>query len=287
MTTTLLALCKPASGPVVKRVVLSKEAQQAVGDHFNRQRVSFLEDVDDEVDFDGDWQPQDDQILSVDAPPEIGLMFDAAKLDATDIPSIDAVHFDEELIKALFIRQGGRLLIQAFATQQLLLNRHGFILDKETFKEMTQPAFVIAAHLTAIAEGGKLKFKSFPMMKRVVDLKLLYQIATNEQIITFCSHAKLDAADIESIKTAAGPALRKKIHAISQIGVLDKYSVPQLSKRAAALNIPLALKGKKLTVPTTRPELKTFLSFLEEKIYKGPLSRRVMIANSTREFKKN
>ncbi len=283
---TLYAICKPKSGFAIKRILLSSPAQTKVANYFDQQLATFMDGVDHEVEFDGDWKPDADEILSIDAPPEAAQLLSAVTKSATAIPSIDADALEQEFIKALFVkRKNGTVLIQAFTTQQLLMRRHAFLLDKDTFKEMESPAFVISNNLAAVLDGQNLKFKNFPAVKRFFDLKVLYEEATDAQIESFCSHTKLEVADVDAIKAAAGPALRKRIHAISQTGVLDAYSIKQLSNRAAKLKIPLPMSNGKISMPSNKGDLKKLLSFFEEKVYQGALTQQLYVANAKRLYK--
>lgn len=244
-----------------------------------------MDGVNHEIDFDGDWKPDTDEILTIDAPPDASLIVaEAAKTVAT-IPHVDANALSTSFIKGLFVKQpNGRILVQCFASQQLLTNKHAFWLSGNTFEEIEAPSFAIASHLTAVIEGNEIKFKNFPVLKRILDMSALYQEATDVQIEDFCAHAKLSVANVDDIKEAAGPALRRRIHAVAQTGVLDTYSVKQLTTRAKTLKVPLTVQGNRLEMPSDKKELKNFLSFLEEKVYQGALTKKLYVANAKRPF---
>lgn len=284
---TLYALCKPKGELLVKRILLSPDAQKNVANYFNQQHAAFMDGVDFEVQFDGDWKPDADEILTIGAPDEAKQVRDIASKNAVAIAAIDAGQLDQEQIKALFVRQpNGRLLFQSFSTKQLLMRSHAFLLSNDTFKELETPAFTIANNISAVLEGDFLKFKSLPAVKRFLDMSLLYQEATDAQIEAFCAHPSLSVADVEAIKVVAGPELRRRLHAVGETGVLDSYSVKQLENRAKKLKIKLPVADNKIEVPSDKMELKRLLSFLEEKVYQGALTQKLYVANAKRLYEK-
>lgn len=285
MTTTLLAFCRPSDGPVVKRIVLDADAQSAVGNFLNQQFTAFMEGVDDEVDFNGDWKPDVDEILTIDLPPDAKVLVAEAVKTVAALPTIDAANFEQEKIKGLFVRRpDGKVLIQSFGSQQLLLRRHWFVLDKQTFKEAKNPGFTVATHLSAVIEGPLVKFKSFPLLRRIFDLTEFYTEASDEEIEEMCQHSSLHAPDVEAVKAAMTPTIRKRMHAIRKTGVLDAYTVKQFISRANKLDVNLSVLGGKLVLPTGKKELKDFLNFMEEKIYMGALTQKLYVANSKKPY---
>ena len=70
----LFAFCRQANQPIIKRVSVTGPVQAKIGGIFQGQEAAFLEGVSEEVDFGGDWKPDDDEILVIDAPDEAQLL---------------------------------------------------------------------------------------------------------------------------------------------------------------------------------------------------------------------
>ena len=70
----LFALCRLTTGLQVKRVALAQPVQAKVGHIFQTQANYFLNGVAEEVDFSGDWKPDDDELLVIDAPAEAAVI---------------------------------------------------------------------------------------------------------------------------------------------------------------------------------------------------------------------
>lgn len=286
--TNLFALCRPPSGPVtVKRVEISQPVQNTIGGLFQQQATDFLDGIDEEVPFGGDYKPDTDEILVLDAPNEIARM-QAAVANPIGLETIGAANFVSEYIKGLFICLGDgdgerRILIQAFTAQQFLgRDRIALIFDGNVFRQVTEPSFALDHKLVALAENGRLKFKSFHFLKRIFPLEDVYREATDQQIDAFCGHASLLVEDLGAVKESSNQTIRRLIHAVQTANVLDQSPVADIQVKAQALGLPLTIDNGRLVLPTERQRLKEFLKFLDDSIYEGPLSAQRLVANSKR-----
>lgn len=288
--TSLFALCRPSNGPVtVKRVQISQPVQNTISGLFQQQATDFLDGIDEEVPFGGDYKPDADEILVLDAPNETALM-QAAVANPIGLETIGAANFVNEYIKGLFISvgdgEGGpRLLIQAFTAQQFLgRDRLALIFDGNVFRQVTEPSFALDHKLVALAENGRLKFKSFHFLKRIFPLEDVYREATDQQIGAFCGHASLLVEDLDAVKTSSNQIIRRLIHAVQTANVLDQSSVSDIQAKAEALGLDLTVDNGRLVLPADRQRLKEFLKFLDDSIYEGPLSAQRLVASSKRPF---
>ena len=84
-------------------------------------------------------------------------------------------------------------------------------------------------------------------------------------------------------KYAAAHNVRGQIAKILDSKVLEEHSAEDLKQKAHEYAIEINVQNNKIIMPTTKKEIKYFLVFLSEKIYKGPLSGKTLISSSTRE----
>lgn len=287
--TTLLALCHPSGGSLhVKRVQIAQPVQTIIEGLFQQQANDFLEGVHEEILFGGDWKPDTDEILVLDAPNEIALM-QSAMVNPIGLDTIDSEQFASEGIKGLFVGIGQgdsqRFFIQSFSAQQFLArNRIALIFESEVFRQITEPSFALDSKLVAIAEGGKLKFKSFFFLKRIFPLDEVYRVATDQQIDGFLAHQNLSVPDVMAFKSAADQQIRRLVHAVSTANVLGNSPVADIQTKAASLGVSIVIEGGKIVFPLDRRQIKELLRFLDDSIYEGPLSARRLITNSKRPF---
>lgn len=286
--TNLLALCRVEDQLQIKKVNLTQPVQGKLGGLFQAQANTFMDGITEEVEFGGDWKPDAEEVLYIEAPEEAAAIFAAADGDLLALPAIDAANFAAENIKGLCVVEkgptGNRILIQCFSAQQILARRFSLLLDGNSFKELTDPAFTLDNYLVAILEGDRLKFKNFHMVKRVFALKQLYEEASDQEIDLFCGHDSLQVESIETFKQAADQTIRKMVHAISKANVLANYTVQEISDKAAQLGLEVEVNEGKLVMPQERKAIKNLLRFLDDGIYEAALSATKYVTNSKRPF---
>jgi hypothetical protein len=203
----LFALCRPNGSLQIKRVSVTQPVQDKIEGVFQQQATAFFDGVAEEIDFGSDWKPDPDEVLVMETPNEAAAIVQALDGDAIGLPIVNAANFVGEGIKALFIAVGSgasrRVLMQLFTAQQILARRFSLLLDGDTFKELTAPAFTFENNLVAIIEDDKLKFKSFHLVKRIFQLNQFYQEASDQQIDSFSSHLSLNVESVAAFKAVA------------------------------------------------------------------------------------
>jgi hypothetical protein len=286
MPENLFAACRIDGELIAKRVRLDNTVQQAVEAVFNNQEAEFRRGVTSEVDFDGSWKPDEDEVLSIDVPQEGALFADTIDANPLSIREIDTAHFDTEGIKALFtgvrVNRATKVLVQGFSPQQILSRRFSLLQDGNAFRRLSNPAFTLDNTLTCIVEDGKIKFKSFHKLRAIINLLDVYKAATDQEVHDFAGHASFEVADVPAFMDAADQTTRKLIHAIARSGTLDAYSVADIRTAARAVGIPVRVANGRLVMPSSRSEIKTLLRFLDDGLYEAPLTHRRYITNSKR-----
>jgi len=281
---TLLAYCKNAQGNVVKRIPMTNPVQNRLEAVFLSQEVAFRAGRPNEVAFDGDWNPDEDELLTLDISPEVSAVIDAANGNALALPVIDTAHFEAENIKALItVASNGaatRLLVQRFTAMQLLNRRRALLLHNNNFRELNEPAFTIGTSLSCIIENGLIKFDSYHNLRAIFDLIEFYQEATDADIDTIAAHASINIVDLNTFKDEATQTLRKLIHKVLNSGVLDNHTPKEIQKKAAATGLNLTINNGVLQVPDDKVLARQFFRFLDDSLYEAALSGKRYVTNS-------
>ena len=282
----LLALCHDANGISIKRIPLNGALQNPVMQIFSDQEAAFRAGRPNEVAFDGDWNPDEDEILVLDNTADANAMMAAAAGNVLALPAIDAGNFDAENIKALFIGvdAGGvlRLLVQRFTAAQVLSRKFAVIANNNQFNQITDPAFNLATSLTCIIEGGQIKFESYHKLRAVIDVATFFAAATDDDIDDFAGHASIAIADVPALKAMATQTERKLIHKLSSSGVLDNYTPQQIQTQAAATGLAVQLANGQIVFPADKQEVRRLLRFLDDSLYEAALSGLRYVTNSKR-----
>lgn len=286
MPQNLFAACRMDGELSAKRVHLDATVQQAIENIFAQQEAKFREGVTDEVAFDGSWKPDEEEFLTIDVPAEAAI-FEATILgNATAIPDLDATHFAEEGIKALFTgsaRNGAaKVLVQRFTSQQVLSRRFSLLQDGNAFRQLTDPAFTLDNSLTCIVEDGKIKFKSMQKLRSIIDMMELYREATDAEVQAFAGHTNLTVWDVPAFVAATNQTSRKLIHSVAASGILDHYTPAEIQTAAQSTGLTVTIQNGKVEMPREHGGIKALLQFLNESRYSGPLSHHPYVTNSQR-----
>ena len=285
----LLALCRDKNGITIKRIPLDGALQVPVMRIFFDQEAQFRAGRLNEVDFDGDWKTDNDEVFVLNTTAEADEMVEAASVNVLALQAIDAKNFDDENIKALFVRAnaGGnlRLLVQRFTSAQILSRRLALLAHENQFNRITNPAFNLAASLTCIVEGGQIKFESYSNLRAILDVNQFFAEATNKHIDDFAGHASIAIDDVAAFKELVTQTERKLIHKLASTGVLGKHTPQEIQEKAAETGLAVNLANGRIVFPTGKQEIRRLLRFLDDSLYEAPLSGHLYVTNSKRRIR--
>lgn len=285
----LYAICRIGGVPIVKRVMLTDAVRQQVAQIFLSQEQSFLSGVHTEIDFDGSWKPDADELLVANQVPDVQVLQNAIALNPIALPSVDAGNFESENIRGLVAVVGNgqnrRALVQAFGPQLVLAKKFTLLFSDGVFRQITEPGFSLDSSLVGIIDRtGALKFKSYFLIRRIFDLAEIYREATHPELVAFCAHNRLSVANHDDFADEADEGIRKLVHAVTESGVLDNNTVSTIRNRARGIGFSLQVAAGRIVMPSDRKSKKALLSFLLNKVYKGPISLELLITNSNRRL---
>lgn len=282
----LLALCRGANGITIKRVPLDGALQNPVMQIFSDQEAEFRANRPNEVAFDGDWNPDEDEILVLDATAEAAAMLAAASGNVLALPAINPANFDAENIKALFVGVNAagnlRLLVQRFTAAQVLSRKFAVIASNNQFSRLTDPAFNLATSLTCIIEGGQIKFESYHKLRAVLDVTEFFAEATDDDIDDFAAHASISIVDVAGLKALVTQIERKLLHKLATNGVLDAHTPQEIQTKANATGLAVNIANGQIVFPTDKQEIRRLLRFLDDSLYEAALSGQRYVTNSKR-----
>lgn len=286
------ALTKTENNLEIKRIRVNQDLQSELVQLFENQIFRFDEGVDTEVDFNGDWKPDANEVLIIEGINEASMLVDAINANGSSFPDLNLTNFNNEPIKAIFtgVKSGNitKVYIQKFSSRQALsLNKLPIIKMQtgNTFVKSSDDIFTVDNKLVAIIENNKTKFKSFHNLRMVFDLSHFYQEATDDDLQELSQHNSLEVGNLNLFIEQADTQVRKMVHTISQTCVLDNYSVVDIQTAAQGFpSVPIVISNGKIQLPGDKKSLKEVLHFLLEDIYKGALSGSSYLTNSKRSI---
>ena len=283
----LYAVCRPAGAIEIKHIQLTNPLQNQLDGVFKAQEAQFMAGIVNEIAFTGDWVPDADDVLFIQTLPDAQALLIAADQNAVALPALDVANFQGQAVKGLLAVLGEgpnrRLLLQNFGPQQILSNRFAVLYEGDVFRRLVEPAFTLDTKLVAtINPAGQVRFKSYAMLRRILDITPVFREATDPELAAFCGHGSLAVADAAAFVAIADESIRKHVLAITKANVLGNHSVTDIQMQAASIGFPVTVNAERIEIPIDRKSVKTLLSFLLNKVYRGPIDQQLFITNSNR-----
>lgn len=257
--------------------------------------TSFKENYNEceEISFQLGYQLNEDEIWKIDnfnIPSEITYALENP--DAIDLYSPadeTGVTADGYYIKSIFmgevVNDKHFIKFQRFEKSQILKRKKRTILYKNNmFIKNEDFCLNILDSLDAIYYNNTFNFVNYTNANKVLPLGEYYREATQEEVDNFKNLEMFTLSNALSFdKYASAHNVRGQIAKILDSDVLSQHTAHQLKDIATSYNINIEVQNNKIVIPTEKKDIKYFLTFLSEKIYKGPLSGKTLISSSTRE----
>lgn len=279
-------------GAEILRFNLSQSFEAEVEQSFENQHFSLLKGIDDFILYDGRYTPQEGELLLIDGFKDKEGLAGAAK-NPLKIPIFEPKKHSLAKIKALFVPRiidgNQEILIQHFEKRRVLSSDATYlkmVFSGNAFQKFEDEGLSLDNKLVASFDvaNSQLVFQSFHFLSRSLDVKNYLVEATDQDVKDFANHNQLEVKDASSFLAGASKLQRKKIALILQSGILDKFTAVQLEQVAQTVNVSLNLNsGGQIIMPTKAAEIRRLLSFLEEDIYKSPLTDTLYQAGTKRK----
>jgi hypothetical protein len=286
MTQNLFAACRHNGNLVVRRVRLDSAVQASIEALFSEQESALRSGITEEVDFNGNWDPEQNELLTIDIPQEAEIFEETINANATSIQDIDTSTFCDEGIKALFtgITANGKtkILVQRFTSKQMLERKFTLLQHNNAFRKLTEPAFTLDTALTCIIEDGKIKFKSQHKLRSIINMQDIYKEATDQEVRDFSNHQNLSVANVDEFLKQADQTTRKLVSAITRSNTLNTYGVNDIKSAAERVGVQVTVENNQIVIPDSKADIKNLLRFLDDSLYEAALTGQKYITNSKR-----
>ena len=289
MPRTFFAICRVDDENLIRRIPIRAAVQTDLEDMFDQQEQAFLKGRDDEVDFDGRWIPDSNQLLVIEddalaVPFAQTLQYGAAAYDHLDVSN-----YARAGIKGIFTHsevKQDRILLQRFqASQYLQKSGLTLVFSNAQFGKLSEHGFALDTQLTAIIEGNSFKFTSFRNLRTILNIQHHFVQATDDEITAFQGHASFHIENAALFQAAMDERSRKLIRGIATSGILDEYNADAIRAKADNVGLTIDMRDGQLVLPGDKQRLKTILSFLEESVFKGAFSNETFETNSKRSVR--
>lgn len=268
----------------LRRVPLGAQTLNEITEKITSKKSLFLSDDISVVTFNGQYKPDDDEVLCADV--TLDEMF--AKIPDNTF-EIDVINLPDDDVVALGLYDEGIYYFQCIFNQIVMKNnRYAVILSHDTYVKMdNKTMFTIDDNIHAIYKDGKLYFQSYLLANKIFSLAELFDGANNTKIDTIFTGDIFAGTDTEWLKNNADSKMRKQITQIEQSGVLNvikptNKTFKSLAKKAG-INSSVYETGH-IVLPQNKKECKKVLAFLNQDLFNGIFTKELFQSNSKRKL---
>ncbi|MEG8945629.1 Kiwa anti-phage protein KwaB-like domain-containing protein [Rosettibacter firmus] len=238
--------------------------------------------------FDGQYKPEGDQILEIE---NFSLPFE---IDFNNPLNLEKIEIDDiDLIKGLIISDQDIIGFQCFDRRRIIEpSRLNIIFKGNTFSKLEEKGITIDDKLDVVfsKQNKSLLFYSYHNASKIFDLSEYYREATEQEINSFFEQ-KIFSNIPENLYEIIDTRMKKKIFLIKKNKIIEKLTDSDIFKEVAKYSKAFGLKNyfdttsNKIKIPDDKKEFKKIISFLNEDLYKSPISEIIYETNSKREFR--
>jgi|SRR3990167_5647830 len=285
----LAAIAGKGATVQVLRVPLHQTLQQKLATDWQAQLDRFLSGTQ-EIEFNAGYTPEEHECFALAdfVPPQW-----LASATNTSVASLAPIHQNDTLISAVrgimgvARDQGGAdlMLFQNFSRSHVIQPGQFLFLQNDTYETTEKPGLALDNKLSAVYYPGskKLLFRNFRTVNTFLPLSDYYEEATEQQIREVLAHEKLAAENVDALATDTNQWFRKRFALLRDSGVLDKFSAKQIQARSKGYGLEIQIVKEQIVFPEAKAAAKKLLQFLNEELFRGPITDTLFEANSKRE----
>lgn len=285
----LTAVTKHHDQKELLHIPLQQALQDSLADSWGQQLDVFTNGIH-EIAFNAGYKPESHErflLSDVDLPEPL------RKIGSVNIQGLASISQHEEAmdsIRAIVAfcrsRTGEELVpFQNFSRTHIIEPGRFLFLANNTYQSATRPGIQLDNKLTAVyrVQERKLLFHNFRVTNTFLPLAEFYEEASEETIRKILHHKLLAPEDVEALAVDANLWFRKRFAMLNDSGVLDHYSPQQIKKRAMGYDLDIKLARGRIVFPAEKGAAKKLLQFLNEELYRGPITDTLYETNSKRE----
>lgn len=288
---TLLALLQRGRKREVRRLVMDQNLQREIAAIFAEQGSLLLQPDRERIPFDAGYRPDDDEVFIIKnykVPRElqdaIGNVQSVEKLVLTtsDPPPIKALVAVEQSTDH---DKSPRIYFQHFTPSRVIHPRRSLFFSGGTFELSSNPGITLGSRMAAVHLDHDLVFADFRSVNAFLDLADYFKEASKEEIVSILT-TSFATKEPQKIAGNTTQWARKRFAMLRESDVLTKFNPTQIATEARKCHVTIETKqvdGKdRIVYPDDVKAARKLLQFLNEELYRGPLSQQLYETNSKR-----
>lgn len=285
----LAALVKTRQQWRMLQVPLHQGLQDSLAASWHLQYESFTIDAQ-QIAFDAGYAPEQHERFCVEGYALPDWLQAGAGGKVRNLTSISNHESLIESIKAIIAfahdaQDQELLLAQSFSRSHVIQPGRFLLLKRDTYETPEHPGLSLGRRLAAVYNFNtrKLLFDNFRNTNAFLPLTDFVAEASDHDIREVLKHPLLKPEDAEITATSANQWLRKRFALLKASKILDQYTAAQLLKRSKRYKVKLKVEKGCIVFPADKPAAKRVLQFLNEEIFRGPITETLYETNSKRQ----
>jgi hypothetical protein len=263
----------------IKRISISQEIQKQLEDYLKDSINQFL--IKERIDFDGQYKPDNNQILSISN-------YNINFLDKLVVDAEILLENDIEQIKCIiFFYNNSKIGFQLFDNRKIINpSKFSLIYDSKTFSRLNSNGITISNTIDVLFDNNQLLFVSYHNASRIFNLSEYYREASDAEIDNLRNSDVIEfSQDIDNNQFDS--IMRKKLFLIKKNKVVDivKSNFEAIISYAKDAGMDEYFKDEKIFFPSDKKKLKRLINFLNDDLFKSPITNLIYETNSKRAVK--
>lgn len=285
----LAALVKTSEKWLLFQIPLHQNLQTSLAGSWQQQYDSFIVNIK-EIKFDAGYSPEAHERFTVKNY-ELPEWLQAG--EGGKVRNLDSINEHENLIESIraiiaFARnqKGDELMLaQSFTRTHVVKPGRFLFLQKDTYETPKHTGLTLGTRLAVAynVKTRKLLFENFRNTNTFLPLTDFIAEASDHDIREVLKHPLLKPQDIDATTAEANQWFRKRFAMLKASNVLDQYTAKQLVKRSEGYAVELKVEKGRIVFPADKHAGKRLLQFLNEELFRGPITEKIYETNSKRE----
>ncbi|GBE47249.1 hypothetical protein BMS3Bbin12_00405 [bacterium BMS3Bbin12] len=285
----LAAVVKQGGQTRLLWIPLHQALQHSLAGNWQDQYDTFVDNIH-EIDFNIGYQLEEHERFRI---PDYTLPEWLSAETSQSVSNLDAISSNEALIDAIkgivaFARNGQGeelMLFQNFSRSHVIRPGRFLFLQNDTYETSQRPGLTLDGKLSAVylLADNKLLFYNFRTVNTFLPLADFYEEASEQQIREVLDHDILAPENAGALATGANQWFRKRFAMLRNSGVLDNYSAMQIQQQSNGYDVNIQISGDRIVFPAGKSAAKKLLQFLNEELFRGPITKTIYETNSKRE----
>ena len=177
------------------------------------------------------------------------------------------------------------VLFQNFTAQRVIRPGRVLFLESNTYTGIQRPGLMLDTRLNAayLPTEQKLLFHSFRAANTFLPLADYYKEASEEEIREVLEHPLIMAEEPDALAVDPNQWFRKRFAMLRDSDILNRFSAATIRTKSEGHNVSVIVQSGKIVFPSDKDAAKRLLQFLNEELYKGPITEILYETNSKRQ----